>query len=59
MVNAEPPFVHKTPCVQLPTPADDMTLLAFAADRRAATRRATEDLDRKAAVPAADVPCSN
>ena len=31
-----------------------MTLLAFAADRRAAV-----DMDRKAAAPAADAPCSN
>ena len=34
--------------------AVNVTLLAFAADRRAAV-----DIDRKAAAPAADAPCSN
>jgi len=34
--------------------AVNATLLAFAADRRAAV-----DMDRKAAAPAADTPCSN
>ena len=34
--------------------AVNTTLLAFAADRRAAV-----DMDRKATAPAADVPCSN
>jgi len=40
--------------VQPPTAAVNVTLLAFAADRRAAV-----NMDRKAAAPAADAPCSN
>ena len=40
--------------VQHPTAAVNVTLLALAADRRAAV-----DTDRKAAAPAADAPCSN
>ena len=44
----------KEVCIQLPVLADNVTLLAFAA-----TRRAAADMDRKAAAPAADAPCSN
>jgi len=40
--------------VQLHASADNVALLAFAADRRAAV-----DTDRKAAAPAADALCSN
>ena len=46
--------VDKQVCIQPPTAAVNVTLLAFAADRPAAV-----DMDRKAAAPAADVPCSN
>ena len=46
--------LFKQVCVQLLTSADNVTLLAFAADRRAAV-----DMDRKAVAPAADAPCSN
>jgi len=38
----------------MPTSANNVTQLAFAADRRAAV-----DVDRKVAVPAAEAPCSN
>jgi len=33
-------FLKEEVCVQLPTSADSVTLLAFAAERRAAVRRA-------------------
>jgi len=43
--------------VQLPTSADNMTLLAFAPDRHATSRGTAADHGRKAAAPAADASC--
>ena len=39
-------IVHKQVCVQLPTSADNVTLLAFAAKCSAAVRRAAAAVDR-------------
>ena len=50
----EPINLSRQVCVQLPASADNVTLPAFAAERRAAVF-----MDRKAAAPAADAPCSN
>jgi len=49
------PVARQAVCAQLPSSAVNVTLLAFASDRRAAA-----DVDRKAAAPAAERrPCSN